>query len=144
MHTLSTHNTKKELWLKCIDGLVQERRNSIANARELCLFGINPSISSQALPGTSLPLNFIWMKWGSGSFGMNEAWNWRLPRFFTEHGMVPSLTMISKLPDPALAASTGNRKYILSVHMTKFLKEMWWGWASWYWNFCFVLAWEGK
>ena len=37
---------------------------------------------------------------------IKEPWNWRLPRFCTLHGIVPSFTMISRLPDPALAAST--------------------------------------
>ena len=58
------------------------------------------------VPGTSLPLNFIWIRWVIASLGINEAWNCRLPRFCTLQGIVPSLTIISRFPDPAWAAST--------------------------------------
>ena len=58
------------------------------------------------LPLMIRPLNFIWIRCNTGSLGIKEPWNWRLPRFCTLHGIVPSFTMISRLPDPAFAAST--------------------------------------
>ena len=62
------------------------------------------------IPGTSLPLKRICMKCGTGSRGMKDAWNCLLPRFCTLHGMVPSFTIISRLPDPAYWASTEEEK----------------------------------
>ena len=58
--TMGPQNTQKLCWGH-IDGLVQERRNSIANALEFSLSCTNPSISSRLLP-PARPTSYFWMQ----------------------------------------------------------------------------------